>query len=112
MKKIYLLLILIGIACFSFTTEIQAQVDTNERQKSSKIEGLRIFPNPNSGDILYIVSEKQLTKMVRVSTVLGQQVLFKVLIGNELDVSSLPPGVYAIQIKEGNRKATRKFVRN
>ncbi len=112
MKKIYLLLIFIGVVCFSFTTEMQAQVDTTERQKPSKIEGLRIYPNPSTGDKLYITSEKNLTKTVRISTVLGEQILFKVLIGNELDISSLPQGVYAIQIKEGNQKATRKFVRN
>lgn len=112
MKKIYLLLIFIGIVCFSFSTKIQAQVDTTKRLQPSKIEGLSIYPNPSNGNILYITSTKDLTKTVRISTVLGQQILFKVLIGRELDITSLPQGVYVLQIKEGGQKATRKFVRN
>ncbi len=111
MKKIYLLIIFIGVVCISFTPEIQAQADTVSRQPS-KIEGLSIYPNPVNGDKLYIKSTKNLTKTVSIFTVLGQQILFKVLIGNELDISSLPPAVYVLRIKEGDKKATLKLVRN
>ncbi|WP_103864180.1 T9SS type A sorting domain-containing protein [Aquimarina sp. I32.4] len=114
MRKIYLLFMFIGFVCLSFTTGIQAQSDIAERQqaKDAKIEGLSVFPNPANGDVLYITSTKNLTKTVSIFTVLGEKILFKVLIGRELDISSLPPAVYVIRIQEGKKKATRKFVRS
>lgn len=113
MKKIYLLLICISLICFSFVPGIQAQSDTAETQdsKSIKIEGLRLFPNPApAGSVLYITSTKNLTKTVSVYTVLGEKVLFKVLIGRELDITHLNPGVYVIKVTEGELKATKKFI--
>ncbi|WP_103069381.1 T9SS type A sorting domain-containing protein [Aquimarina sediminis] len=114
MKKIYLLLILIGFACFSSTLGVQAQSNTAERQQSKnvKIDGLSIFPNPANGDILNITSTKNLTKTVSVFTVLGEKVMFKVLIGKQLNISSLPPAVYVVRIKEGDNTATLKLLRN
>lgn len=113
MKKIYLLLIFIGLICFSFTPGIQAQSNTAERQelKSGKIDGISIFPNPApAGSVLYITSTKNLTKTVSIFTVLGEKVMFKVLIGKELDISHLNPGVYVIKITEGQSKCTKKLI--
>ncbi len=112
MKKIYLLFICIGLICFSFTSGMQAQSNTVEKQASKdlKIEGLRIFPNPATGDILYITSDLQRTKTIKIYTVLGKQVVFKVLIGKELNISNLNPGVYVIKITEEGRQATRKLI--
>ncbi len=113
MKKIYLLLTFVGLVCLSFTSGIQAQSNTPQRQESKalqKIDGLRVFPNPATGDILYITSDLQLTKTVKIFTVLGKQVLFKVLIGKELNISNLNPGVYVIKIAEGNNQDTLKLI--
>ncbi|GGX08196.1 T9SS C-terminal target domain-containing protein [Aquimarina muelleri] len=113
MKKIYLLLIFIGLVCFSFSSGIQAQSNSIQKESSKieKIEGISIYPNPATGDKLSITSTKNLTKTISIFTVLGEKVMFKVLIGRELDISSLPPAVYVIRIKEGEQKATLKFVR-
>ncbi|WP_160114027.1 MULTISPECIES: T9SS type A sorting domain-containing protein [Aquimarina] len=113
MKKIYLLFIFIGLICFSFAPGIQAQSGNFDRQQSNdtKIKGLRISPNPASGNTLYITSEKNLTKTVTIFTALSQKVMFKVLIGKELDISSLPPAIYIIRIKEEDRTSTVKFVK-
>ncbi|WP_167571962.1 T9SS type A sorting domain-containing protein [Aquimarina algiphila] len=114
MKKIYLLFIFIGLICFSFTPGIQAQSGSLDRQQSSdtKIKGLRISPNPASGNTLYITSDKNLTKTITIFTTLIRKVEFKVLIGKELDISSLPPGIYIMRIKEEDKTSTVKFVRN
>lgn len=114
MKKIYLLLIFIGLICFSFSPGIQAQSNSAQKQeseKSEKIPGLRVFPNPNSGDLLYITSDLQLTKTVTIYTVLGKKSKFKVLIGKELDISDLNSGVYVIKITEAGKEATIKFIK-
>ncbi|MCK8520897.1 T9SS type A sorting domain-containing protein [Aquimarina sp. D1M17] len=113
MKKIYLLLIFVGLICLSFTSGIQAQSNTPQRQETKalqKIEGLRVYPNPATGDILYITSYLQLTKTVQIYTVLGKKVMYKVLIGKELDISNLNPGVYVIKITEGKNQDTQKLI--
>ncbi|WP_062061605.1 T9SS type A sorting domain-containing protein [Aquimarina longa] len=114
MKKIYLLILFIGIVSFSSTSGVQAQSNSIKKQdtKDIKIEDLSIFPNPANGDILYITSNKNLTKTVSIFTVLGEKIMFKVLIGKELNISSLPPAVYVLRIKEEGKTATRKLVRN
>ncbi len=114
MKKIYLLFIFICMICFSFTSGIQAQVNTIDKQDSkslTKIDGLRLFPNPApAGSVLYITSDLGLTKTVTIYTVLGRKVFFKVLIGKKLDLTGLNSGVYVIKIKEGNKVATKKLI--
>ncbi len=114
MKKIYLLFIFIGLVCFSFTSGMQAQSNLFERQdskRSQKIDGLRVFPNPATGDIVYITSTKQLTKTITIYTVLGKKVKFEVLFGKELDISDLNSGVYVIKITEGEKQATLKLIK-
>ncbi len=115
MKKIYLTLLLIGFLFIPLPSGIQAQSDTKsgleaQTQPKVKIEGLRIFPNPApAGSTIYITSDLELTKTVTVYNVLGKKVFFKVLIGKELDISHLNPGIYVMQIKEGEKSATRKL---
>lgn len=108
MKKKYSLLLLTGLFCLSFNSGIQAQ---NFTAKKEKIDGLSIFPNPANGSVLHISSSRNLTKTVSVFTVLGERVLFKVLVDTDLNISALPPAVYVIRIKEGNHTSTRKLVR-
>ncbi len=112
MKKIYLLLIFIGILCFSFTLEVRAQQSsTYTDTKDKEIEQVQIFPNPVNGNKLYITSQSGKSKQVSVHTALGERIFFKVLTTNELDISSLPPGVYILRIKIGEKRFTNKLIR-
>ncbi|MEW7289895.1 T9SS type A sorting domain-containing protein [Aquimarina sp. 2304DJ70-9] len=113
MKKIYLLFIFIGLVCLSFSSGIQAQSNTVQKQDSKdiKIEQLRIFPNPMSeGSVLYITSKLGLTKQVSIYSVLGKRIHFKVLVGKKLDISHLKSGVYIVKVKEGDKEATKKLI--
>ena len=113
MRKIYLLIIFIGLVCFSFTSGIQAQSNPSQKQESKdlKIEGFRIYPNPApEGSVLYITSHMELTKTVKIYNVLGKQVLFKVLTGKELDISRLKAGVYIIKVTESDSESTQKLI--
>ncbi|WP_027394867.1 T9SS type A sorting domain-containing protein [Aquimarina latercula] len=108
MKKIYLLLILTGLFVLSFSKGVSAQSTI----KTDDQEEVQVFPNPVSGNILNITSKSGKSMTCRVYSVLGRTVLFKVITTKEqLDISSLPPGVYVLKIKIGEEDFSKKLIR-
>ncbi|MCM4159425.1 T9SS type A sorting domain-containing protein [Antarcticibacterium flavum] len=110
MKQHYLLSFL--LVCFLlFSNVVAAQSNTFPASVQEKpISGLSIYPNPVTGNKVYITSDKNQSKEIEVYNVLGKVVLSAKLIGKELDVSELTPGIYILKIREGNTQATRKLV--
>ncbi len=112
MKQLYLYpLMIIGLLLFA--NPASAQVSPPETSVSAKevpIEGLSIFPNPASGQKVYINTKAGKAKKVEIYNVLGNNVLSAQLTGNELNISNLEPGVYIMRIQEGKSTATRKLV--
>lgn len=110
MKQLYLYpLMIIGLLLFA--EPATAQVSPQEPfAKEVPIEGLSIFPNPASGQKVYINTKEGKSKKVEIYNVLGNSILSAQLIGNELNISSLEPGVYIMKIQEGKSTATRKLV--
>lgn len=109
MKHIYLYSFLL-IGLLLFTTPASAQVST-DFTKETPIEGLSIYPNPaTAGDKVYIITRARQNKTVEIYNVLGKNLLVSKMTGNELNISSLDPGIYILKIKEGSRSATRKLV--
>lgn len=100
MRKFYpkLLLPALFVMCV-FTTTAQSIPE----QTKDSIEGLSIYPNPASGDKIFITSKFGLTKQINIYDVLGSRILFKVLVGNALDVSMLKSGIYYIEVTEGKK---------
>jgi len=78
--------------------------------QESTIEGLSVYPNPATGDRIYITTKSNDDKDIAIYDVLGKKVLQTVLSSKELNISSLTPGVYIIQIKEDDSVATRKLI--
>ncbi len=110
MKKIYLLLIFIGVFVFSFSTGVQAQTTFGSIDKKDPL--VQIYPNPVSGDILNVTSKSGKSMTCRVFNVLGKTVLFKVITTEkQLDISSLPTGVYVLRIKVGKDITVKKLIR-
>lgn len=113
MKKNY---IYTFITCALFSAFASAQ--TAEKNKpftkqnqTTAIEGLNIYPNPTSGDRIYISSKNNtLSKDVEIYDVLGKKILQTTISGKELSISNIPTGVYIIKIKEGEATATRKLI--
>lgn len=111
MKQHYLLSFL--LVCFLLFSNVVAAQNTSfpaNNMQEKPIDGLSIYPNPVSGSKVYITTIKNQAKEVEVYNVLGKLVLSARLVGKELEVSELTPGIYILKIKEGNTQATRKLV--
>jgi len=111
MKKIYSLLICIGILCCLSPFSLTAQQPPANTNINNEVEQIQIFPNPVNGNKLYITSKSGKSKQVSVITALGERIFFKVMTTNELDISSLPPGVYILRVKIGEKRFTNKLIR-
>jgi len=113
MKKIYVLLMFIGVFSLCFSTEANAQSNSKlNNQEEQEKPVIQIFPNPASGDILTITSKSGKSMTCRVFNVLGEMVLLKVITTKELNISSLPTGIYILRIKIGDKAVTEKLIRN
>lgn len=100
MKKNYFLII--AFLLFSF-------VSFSQEGKQSA-EGLGFYPNPVSNGKIYITSKTSLDKEILIFDVLGKKVLQTTISSRELNIASIPPGVYIIKITEGDTTATRKLI--
>lgn len=71
---------------------------------------LGFYPNPVSSGKIYITSKTSSDKEISIFDVLGKKVLQATLSTRELNITSIPPGVYIIKITEGDTTATRKLI--
>lgn len=78
---------------------------------NNQIEGLKVFPNPNSGSILNITSNANSTKAVAIFDVLGKQVLNTTTSNSTVNVSNLTAGVYIVKVTEEGKTATKKLIK-
>ena len=101
MVKNYYYIILFFLA-FSFTGFAQ--------DGKPQGETLGFYPNPVSNGKIYITSKTSLDKEVLIFDVLGKKVLQTTISSRELNIASIPPGVYIIKITEGDTTATRKLI--
>ncbi len=101
MIKNYFYIILFFLA-FSFAASAQ-----DGKQQG---ESLGFYPNPVSNGKIYITSRTSLDKEVLIFDVLGKKVLQTTISSRELNIASIPPGVYIIKITEADTTATRKLI--
>ena len=102
MAKNYFILPLI-FCLFSLATYAQ-----DGKQQGN--DALGFYPNPVSNGKIYITSKTSLDKEVLIFDVLGKKVLQTTISSRELNISSIPPGVYIIKITEGETTTTRKLI--
>ena len=79
-------------------------------QEGKQPDGLGFYPNPVSNGKIYITSKTSLDKEILIFDVLGKKVLQTTISSRELNIASIPPGVYIIKITEGDTTATRKLI--
>lgn len=74
------------------------------------INGLTMYPNPLSGNTLYLTSNANAAMSVQIFDLLGKEVLKANVVNNAVNVSSLNAGVYMVKVTEEGKTATRKLV--
>ncbi len=74
------------------------------------INGLTMYPNPLSGNTLYLTSTANADMSVQIFDLLGKEVVKANVINNTVNVSKLTAGVYVVKITEEGKTATRKLV--
>lgn len=102
MKQLYLLLFLMGTFCLS------AQQD--DPVSAAQEARIRLHPNPATGDMVYVQSESNAPKTVRIFDLFGKVVLERRLLGDALAIDRLVPGVYMVRIQQEGKYATKKLV--
>ena len=105
MKKLYFILLMV----ISFVLSAQEPVVFNG-PRNEEISGFKLYPNPAFDDVVYITTEKNARKEIMVYDVFGEIVLTDRILNTSMNISSLVPGVYVLQVKEENKTITRKLV--
>ena len=111
MQKNYIVT-LIALFMFLIPSSGFSQTTTTKLPPQEHIEGLSIYPNPVSNGRLYIniTSKQGANKTVDIYNVLGKKIYSTLLIGKELNIAQLTPGVYILKITENNISEARKLV--
>lgn len=78
--------------------------------KNNDIAGLSVYPNPVSGNTLYVTSNNSVEKSVAIFDVLGKQVINTTTVNGAVNVANLNAGVYIVKVTEEGKTATRKLV--
>ena len=100
---------------FNATSQVTSRntTDLNAPLSSSSfdnINGLTMYPNPLSGNTLYLTSTANAAMSVQIFDLLGKEVLKATVVNNTVNVAKLTAGVYVVKITEEGKIATRKLV--
>lgn len=74
------------------------------------INSLILYPNPLSGNTLYLTSSTNGAMAVQIYDLLGKEVLKADVVNNSVNVAKLTAGIYVVKITEAGKTATRKVV--
>ncbi|WP_282178553.1 T9SS type A sorting domain-containing protein [Maribacter stanieri] len=105
MKKIYFMLFMV----VSVGLYAQDTIDINNL-RNDEIAGFKLYPNPAIADVVYVTTQLNNLKEVKVYDVFGELVLTEKLSTKAMNISRLSPGVYVVQVTENSKSITRKLV--
>ncbi|NKI31592.1 T9SS type A sorting domain-containing protein [Croceivirga thetidis] len=105
MKQIYILL-LMALPIYLSGQEMPEPQSENQK----KFKSFKLYPNPVYGDEVYLTTNTNETKEVKIFDVFGEVVLTTNLTNSRLNVAPLLPGIYVLQVKEEEETASRKLV--
>lgn len=89
---------------------ISGEIATMSSSSFNEIEGLKMYPNPLKGDILFFSSTANADKSIQIYNILGEEVLKSKIINNMLNISGLSAGIYIVKITEEGKITTKKLV--
>ena len=102
MKQLLLLLFLLS------TYVVSAQQDPRSPDRAEA--HFSLHPNPVKDGFVYVESDHEGPKDIRIYDLFGKVVLKQRLISQKLFVSTLVPGVYMVQVRQEERIGTKKLV--
>ena len=89
-----------------FSVVDNTTMSTNQNQ----ISGLQVYPNPTK-NLLNVTTDSNSSKNIEIFDTLGKKVL-SINTNNQVNVSSLTPGLYVAKITEDGKTSTKKLVIN
>ncbi len=78
--------------------------------KDEAISGLKTYPNPLKGDLLYITSDSTSEKTVQIFDLLGNEKRRLHTVDTTLNLTGLASGIYIVKVTQEGQTATRKLV--
>ena len=102
MKQLLLLICFMGF----FVVSAQEEPSYNETERVE----FKLNPNPVYDGVVYIESNLRGPKTVRIYDLFGKTVLEKRIDTEKLNLGSLVPGVYMVQLRQKGHLATKKLV--
>lgn len=78
--------------------------------ESLNITTFNMYPNPVSGNTLFIESSNGASMDIVIYSTLGQQVVKKNKVSSSMNISSLDTGIYIVRITQGTNSQTRKLI--
>lgn len=105
MRILYFTLFMFLTVALSAQTSLEFQNETTQ-----EISEVKLYPNPAFEGMVHILTKANADKHITVYDVFGEVVLTDKIIGKTLDISRLAPGVYVLQVNEGQKTLTRKLV--
>jgi hypothetical protein len=101
------------VAEFNGTAQVVARSLADVTLSSNSfdaINGLSMYPNPLSGNTLFLTSTANAPMSVQIFDLLGKEVVKADVVNNTINVAKLTAGVYVVKITEEGKTATRKLV--
>lgn len=101
------------VAEFNGTAQVVSRSLADVTLSSSSfnaIEGLTMYPNPLSGNTLFLTSTANADMSVQIFDIVGKEVVKADVTNNTVNVANLEAGVYVVKITEEGKTATRKLV--
>ena len=78
--------------------------------RKDQIKGFNVFPNPVNNGKIWISTQSNATKQVKVFDILGKQLITTDLVEREFNISKLTSGIYILKVVQEGKIATRKLV--
>lgn len=92
---------------FFFLVSIVASAQDGRLQQG---ETLGFYPNPVNNGKIFITSKTNLDKEILIFDVLGKKVFQTTTATKEINLNTIPSGIYIIKITEGETTTTRKLI--
>jgi len=105
MKIIYSLLFMV----FSLAMSAQ-EISGITPDNNSDANNFKLYPNPSYNGAVHITTTNNMVKDIVVYDIFGAIVLKDRITTTFLNISKLSPGVYVLQVTEGQKVMTRKLV--